>query len=419
VADDWPISYDDLEPYYTRVEYELGVSGPDGVQASPFDPPRSRPYPTPPHPFNCASHALKRGADKLGLHLVREPLAIPTKPWNGRPACIGAGTCVVGCSIAAKSSIDVTYVPKAEATGRVEIRPDCTAREITIGSDGKARSVIYFDAAGREQEIGARAIVVAGNAVETPRLLLMSRSTQFPEGLANSSGLVGKYFMEHLGVWAYGLFSERLDPWRGPPSGGVIQDYYATSRRNAFARGWTIVVTFSSHWPLAVASGVPGWGAEHKAQTKQRFAHVTGVCSCGEQLPDVRNRVVLDPFVKDHLGLPVPHLVNRTYDNDRAMISAIRVRLKELLEAAGATEIWGNQYWPGMPSHYMGTCRMGTNPATSVVDPWCRTHDVPNLFIGDGSVFVTGGGVNPALTISAVAARTADGMIAAFKRREL
>jgi choline dehydrogenase-like flavoprotein len=351
--------------------------------------------------------------------MVREPLAIPTKDWNGRPACIGAGTCHLGCSIAAKSSIDVTYVPKAEATGRVEIRPVCMAREITVGSDGKARSVIYFDAAGCEREIAARAIVVAGNAVETPRLLLISTSRRFPDGLANSSGLVGKYFTEHLGVFAYGRFAERLDPWRGTPSGGIIQDYCATNTRNHFARGWTIVVTNSSHWPLSVAQRVPGWGAEHQARTKQLFGHFTGLCSIGEQLPDAGNQVTLDPIVKDNFGLPVPHLINRPNGNDQAMIKEICVRMTELLEAAGAVEIWGNEHVPGNLSHYLGTCRMGTDPATSVVDPWCRTHDVSNLYIGDGSVFVTGGSVNPALTISALATRTAEGILAAFKRGEL
>jgi choline dehydrogenase-like flavoprotein len=419
IADDWPISYADLEPYYTRVEYELGVSGPEGAQANPFEPPRSRPYPTPPHAFNRASKAVKHGADRLGLHLVREPLAIPTTGWNGRPACIGAGTCGLGCSISAKSSIDVTYVPKAEATGRVEIRPESMAREITVGPDGRARSVVYYDAAGREHEVRGRAIVVACNAVETPRLLLMSSSSRFPDGLANSSGVVGKYFTEHLGVWTTALFSERLDPWRGAPSGGLIQDYYATDSRRNFARGWSTLVTHSTHWPLYVAQRTRGWGAEHKARTKQLFAHFARVASIGEQLPDARNQVQLDPLVKDSFGLPVPHLVNRAYDNDKAMIQAISLRQRELLEAAGGTEISETGHQPGMGAHYHGTCRMGTNPATSVVDPWCRTHDVPNLFIGDSSVFVTSGAVNPALTISALATRTADGIADAFRRGDL
>jgi choline dehydrogenase-like flavoprotein len=419
VADDWPITYADLEPYYTRVEYELGVSGADGLGGNPFDPPRSQPFPTPPHEFNCASRRVKRGADKLGLHLVPAPLAIPTISWGGRPGCVRAGVCALGCKMMVKSSIDVTYVPKAEATGRVEIRPQCMAREITIGRDGKARSVVYFDAAGREHEIKARAIVMAGNAVETPRLLLMSTSGRFPNGLANSSDLVGKYFTEHLNVYTHGLFSDRIDPWRGPMAGGIIQDFYATDKRHSFVRGWTVEVNNSSQWPLSVARDVPGWGAAHKARTKELFAHRVTLDTVGEQLPDVHNHVTLDPSVKDNLGLPVPRLLNEARENDWAMITAIKACLRQIFEAAGAIEVRNPKYVPGWSSHYLGTCRMGTDPATSVVNAWGRTHDVPNLFIGDGSVFVTGASVNPSLTIMALATRTAEGITAAFKRGEL
>jgi choline dehydrogenase-like flavoprotein len=418
VADDWPISYADLEPYYTKVEFELGVSGPDVADANPFEPPRSRPFPTPPHELNLASRTIRRGADKLGLHLVREPLAIPTKDWDGRPACINAGTCRLGCKIEAKSSIDVTYIPKAEKTKRVQIRSECMAREITVGPDGKARSVIYFDTDGKEKEIAARVIVVAGNAVETARLLMLSKSGIFPDGLANSSGLVGKRFMEHLSVFAYGIFPERLDPWRGVPTGGIIQDFYATNPKNGFARGWTISVENENQWPLATANSIPGWGAEHKARMKEIFGHRVGLACDGEQLPDERNQVRLDPVVKDNYGLPVPLIVNAHFQNELAMIDAMSARHREILEAAGARDIHVEEIVPGSSSHYLGTCRMGKDPKTSVVDPVCRTHDVPNLFIGDGSVFVTGAAVNPALTISALAARTADGIVAAFKRGE-
>lgn len=416
IADDWPISYADLEPFYTQVEYELGVSGPDGNDANPFEPPRSRPFPTPPHEFNLASRIVKRGADKLGLHLVREPLAIPTRDWNGRPACISAGTCRLGCKISAKSSIDVTYIPKAERTGKVQIRTECMAWKITTGPDGRARSVIYFDADGHEKEIFARVIVVAGNAVETPRLLFLSASNQFPNGLANSSGLVGKRFTEHLSVFAHGVFPERLDPWRGVPTGGIIQDFYETNPRSSFARGWTISVENENQWPLATARSVPGWGPEHKARVKELFGHVVGLATDGEQLPDERNQVRLDHNVKDIYGLPVPLLINNHGKNDLAMIDAMSRKLKEILEAAGAKQIHVGQVIPGGSSHYLGTCRMGADPRTSVVDPWGRTHDVPNLFVGDGSVFVTVGSANPALTISALATRTAVGIVAAFKR---
>ena len=418
VADDWPLSYGDLEPYYTRVEYELGVSGPSGADANPFEPWRSQPYPTPPHDFNLASLTIKRGADRLGLHLVREPLAIPTKDWNGRPACINAGTCRLGCKIMAKSSIDVTYIPKAEKTQRVRIRTEAMARSITITPNGRARSVIYFGPDGEENEVFARVIVVAGNAVETARLLLLSKSRLFPEGLANSSGLVGKRFMEHLTAFAYGVFPHRLDPWRGVPTGGIIQDFYATNPKNGFARGYTISVENDNQWPLATALSIPGWGLEHKGRMKEVFGHGVGLATDGEQLPDDRNQVALDPAVRDNYGLPVPLIINTHFQNERAMLGAISTRLKEILEAAGAREIPVESVTPGNSAHYLGTCRMGTEPKTSVVDPWCRTHDVPNLFIGDGSVFVTGGAVNPALTISALATRTADGIIQAFRRGE-
>jgi choline dehydrogenase-like flavoprotein len=418
VADDWPITYAELEPYYTKVEYELGVSGPDGADASPFEPPRSKPYPTPAHGFNLASATIRRGAEKLGLHLVREPLAIPTKDWMGRPACINAGTCRLGCKITSKSSIDVTYIPKAERTRRVSILTECMAREITVAADGRARSVIYLDSEGREDEVVGRVIVVAGNAIETARLLLLSTSHLFPDGLANSSGLIGKRFMEHLSVFSHGLFSERLDPWRGVPTGGIIQDFYETNRSNQFARGFVISVENEPQWPLAIAHTVPGWGAEHKARVKANFGHMVGLASDGEQLPDERNQVRLDPTVKDLYGLPVPQIINEHGANDLAMIDTISRKLREILEAAEARSVVVNKIVTGASSHYLGTCRMGKDPRTSVVDPWCRSHDVPNLFVGDGSVFVTGGAANPALTISALATRTADGIIAGFSRGE-
>jgi choline dehydrogenase-like flavoprotein len=420
VANDWPISYGELEPYYTKVEYELGVSGPGGAFIDPFEPPRNKPYPTPHHELNCASRAIKRGADKLGLHMVPAAVACPTKPWGGRPSCVECGGCELGCFITAKSSIDVTYVRKAEATGRVEIRTQCMGREITVGADGKVKSVIYFNSEGKEHEIYARAIVVAGNAIETPRLLLLSKSKQFPNGLANSSGLVGKYLTGHIGGGVNGLFSERLYTWRGIPAGGLIQDFYETNKRNNFARGWVFEVHNGNKWPLAAANKINGWGAEHKARVKKYFGHTVYLSSCGEQLPDIRNQVTLDPDVKDHLGIPVPRLSNKLYENDHAMIKAIPQISKGILEAAGAIEIWQQEVRANASGvHFMGTCRMGKDPKKSVVDPWCRAHDIPNLFIGDSSVFVTGAAVNPSLTLMALATRTAEGIIAVFKRGEL
>jgi len=417
VGEDWPFTYEELEPYYTRVEYIIGAAGDDTL--NPFAPPRSRPYPTPPHPFNCASQHMKRAADRLGWHMAHSPVAMPTLPWQGRPNSIGCGACRLGCKIRAKGSVDVTYIPLAEKTGNVEIRPESMAFEITVGKDGRARSVRYFDAQGRIQEQPARLIAVAGNAIETPRLLLMSTSSLFPNGLANSSGVVGKYFMEHIAVFATLVLPDRVDAWKGIPAGGLIQDFYETRPEHPFARGFTIEINTGWQWPVSLARRIPGWGTEHKKRLLEVFGHTVGLGSVGEQLPDERNQVELDPEVKDIYGLPAPRLTNEPRENDRAMIRAIVQRMHDLAEAAGATFLEPPRYVPGGSSHYMGTCRMGTDPRTSVVNPWQQTHDVPNLFIVDSSVFVTGAAVNPSLTIMALATRTAKYIIEQVKRGNL
>ncbi len=420
VAEDWPIGYADLEPYYTRVEYELGMSGPEGAERNPFDSPRSQPFPTPPHRMTRAGEIVAQGARKLGLHPFVPALAIPTKSWGGRPACVEAGVCGYGCRISAKSSADVTYVRKAEATGRVTILECCMAREITIDSSNKARSVIFLDREGREQEVWTRAVVLAANAIETPRLLLMSTSRLYPKGLANSSGLVGKYLTEHLDAGARARFVQPLEPWKGVPISLMVQDYYETRKHRAFARGWLLEVSTAGNWPIPVARRVGGWGKDHKARMKERFGHELEVFAQGEQIPDIRNQVTLDPDVRDSFGLPVPRLESQPRGNDLAMLKAMERSLIDLLEASGASQIveaWSHR--PGASIHYMGTCRMGNDARTSVVDRWGRTHDVPNLFITDSSVFVTGGAAHPTLTLMALAARTAEYMVKLFKRGDL
>ena len=256
VGDDWPISYSDLEPYYTRVEYELGSRGPGGAESNPFEPPRSKPFPTPAHELSCASRLMQRGAQKLGLHWVQIPLAIPTVPWGGRPSCARAGVCGYGCRIKAKSSMDVTYVPKAEATGHVEIRPECLAREIVVGQDGRARSVIYFDGVGEEHEICGRAVVVAGNAIETPRLLLehLEAISQWPCEFKR----IGRQVSDGTPVESSrGAIRGPLDPWMGPPGGGLMQDFYETNKRNGFVRGWQVMPNQDWSWPQAFGLHLP------------------------------------------------------------------------------------------------------------------------------------------------------------------
>jgi choline dehydrogenase-like flavoprotein len=406
VGADWPITYEDLAPYYRKVELELGVSGQSG---DPWSPP-IEPYPNPPFEFSYANKILKRGFDKLGIRVWQMPRAILSRPFDGRPACIGAGTCASGCLTKAKSSVDVTYIPKAEATGRVEVRPESVVIRIEVDAGGKAKSVIYVDKDGLEHEQEAEVIIVSAGAVQSPRLLLASKSSRFPDGLANSSGLVGKYFMEHVAVRSTALFPERLDPFRGIPGGAYSRDFAHTASTNAFARGWKLSMTHGYvRGPASMADYfVPGWGASHKDYMRRNFGHLAGVTAGGEQLPDERNRVELDPEVVDDYGVPVPRITLEPRENDKLMLVAMEKQVREIVEAAGATEILRMHYKPGATSHYGGTCRMGDNPATSVLNSFCQSYDVPNLFVVDGSCLVTIGTSNPAPTIQAIATRAAE-----------
>lgn len=420
IADNWPLTYEEVEPYYVEVEYELGMSGPAPNDQNPFDSPRSKPFPTPAHPMTKAGQLFAAGARKLGLHPYVPALAMPTVPWDGRRACIEAGACGYGCRIEAKSSADVTYVRKAERTGRVEIRTSCMAREIALDSNGRAKSVVYFDQNRTEHSVEARAVVLAANAIETPRLLLLSTSSRYPSGLANSSGLVGKYLLDHLDAGTLVYREEPLEGWKGVPVSAMLQDFYETNKRNPFVRGWLLEVSTGGSWPIALARRIGGWGSTHKAAMKRRFGHELSIFAQGEQIPDIRNQVLLDPTMTDHFGLPVPKILSEARGNDFPMLKAMSQSIRELLTAMGVKEVlseWSHQ--PGASTHYMGSCRMGTDPRNSVVDRWGRAHDVPNLFIADGSTFVTGGAAHPTLTLMALAARTSDYIIERFKTGDI
>jgi choline dehydrogenase-like flavoprotein len=262
-------------------------------------------------------------------------------------------------------------------------------------------------------------VVVAGNAVESARLLLLSESSLFPEGLANSSGLVGKYFFEHLAVFTEAVFEQRVDPYRGTHGGGMIEYYCETNPEHDFVRGWTFEVNNGWLWPYSTARRIAGWGLEHKDAMRKNFGRIVGIATVGEQLPTVDNSVNLDPAVVDNHGVPVPRITNRVGANDRAMLKVIKARTVDLLEASGAVDIGEPRHNLGGSSHYMGTCRMGDDAQKSVLNRWCQSHDVPNLFVADSSGFVTGGTSNPALTVQALAAYSADAMIDLAGRGDL
>ena len=405
--DDWPITYAELEPYYTQAEQELGVSG----VAGPHDPPRSRPYPLPPLPNKPVGVLAERAAQRLGWTASPAPLAILSQPYRGRAACVQCGYCeTFGCEMQAKSSTLVTVIPAAVRTGRCEIRPDSYVREIEVDRGGRVTGVVYFDARGKEQRQSARAVVVCANGVETPRLLLMSTSRLFPNGLANSSGLVGRYLMYNGGAFAGGLFPHEINGYRGVHVSQVIHDFYELDPKLGLVGGGAIDTRFDFA-PIAFALGglspdAPRWGAGYKRALRQSFTRTMFAAAHTTSLPVESNNVTLDPTVKDAWGLPAARITFREHPNDQRLYRFFLDRSLELLEAAGAAQWWEyplDTYYPAV--HLLGTCRMGNDPSRSVVDRSHRAHDVPNLFLVDGSSLVTGGRGQPTCTIQALAYR--------------
>jgi len=429
---DWPITYEELEPYYERAEWDSGVSG--DADSNPFGAPRRRGYPNPPHPDRTASLRVKDGARRLGYHPFPTPMAINSRPYEGRPACIYGGTCSgYGCPIDAKGTTFAISLPRAQRTGRLDLRPQSLVFDITLGIDGRARGVRYMDeATGEEHEVSARHVFVCGNAVGTPHLLLMSRSGLFPDGLANSSGLVGRNLMFHLFTAVNFTLDRPGHAFAGLETHVAIDDLHPSNSSRGFIRGGVIAEqNYALKQPLMYALNVgndyPGtdraWGAPFKDYLRS-YRSTGSLVVVGEDLPMESNSVDLDPDVQDAYGLPVPRITHQQHPNDLAMGRWYGDRMLEIADAAGAVEKWvsfSSTYpEPAKGStHLHGTCRMGDDPALSVVDRWCRSHDVPNLWVADGSVFPTSGGYNPTLTILANAYRVADYFVTEAKKGAL
>jgi choline dehydrogenase-like flavoprotein len=416
--DDWPITYAELEPYYSRAEWELGVSGLAG--ASPFDPPRSRPYPLPPLPIKPVGVLAERGARKLGWTAFPAPMAILSRPYKGRSPCAHCGFCeTFGCEMRAKSSTLATMIPEAEATGRCEIRPRSYVRKVEVDDAGRVTGVTYFDARKREVFQRAKAVVLCANGAETPRLLLMSTSSRFPNGLANSSGWVGTHLMFNGGSLVGGLFEHEINGYKGVVDSRVIHDFYQLDPKLGIDGGGGLDIRFDfppiafAQWGLPMDA--PTWGADFKQMLRHYYTRSAYTLAHTTQLPVASNAVSLDPIVKDAWGLPAIRVTFAEHANDLKLYHFMEDRSKELLAAAGALKRWSfpidDSGAPFLPSvHLLGTCRMGNDPSRSVVDRNHRAHDVPNLFIVDGSSFVTSGRGQPTLTIQALAFRAAEHM---------
>jgi len=415
---DWPITYEDLEPYYTKVDWDVGVSG--GV--GPFDAPRTRGYPVPPMPIKSSGALLQAGARELGLHPHPAPMAILSKPHNGRAGCVHCGFCMLfGCEVGAKSSTLVAMIPEAEASGNCEIRAESTVFRVNTNTSGRVTDVLYWDRDGNEQSQKAKAVIMSANGAETARLLLMSESEQFPNGLANSSGNVGKYLMFNGLSYAYGLFDEPLNEFKSIQVTRVIHDFYETDPKRGFYGGGGIDGRSFPGSPILFAemglpSDVPTWGKGFKDALGQYYTRTLTLNGHTTSLPLASNSISLDPMVKDGHGRPAIRVTYNDHPDDISTMAFLQDRSVEILEAAGASKIWRQPVGPtSIAAHLLGTARMGNDARTSVVDRYHRAHDVPNLFICDGSSMVSSGRGQPTMTIQALAFRAAE-HIASFAR---
>ncbi|HVU42333.1 MAG TPA: GMC family oxidoreductase [Xanthobacteraceae bacterium] len=396
---DWPLDWREMWNYYAEVEDALKISGPINY---PWGPPRPR-YPYRAHELNAAALALAEGAEALGIAWSPTPLATVSAPRGRAHPCVYRGMCVIGCSTNAKQSVLITWLPRALDAG-AEIRDLAMVGRIEHDDSGKATGV-HYHRLGRWRFQKARNVVVAGYSIETPRLLLNSASSRFPDGLANSSGLVGKNLMVQANQAVWGISEREIRSYKGPPSLAITEHWNYTDVGKDFFGGYA----YMSQGPLPLTwsgtqSGKRGLWGQRLIDEMERYNHQVGLKIVGECMPQERNRVTLTAE-RDQYGLPVPRVTYSYCDNDNKLIAHSLAFMRQALEAAGATEIWDET---DDTCHLNGTARMGDDPKTSVVNADCRSWDIPNLWICDGSVFPTVGGVNPSLTIQAIACRTAD-----------
>jgi choline dehydrogenase-like flavoprotein len=421
---DWPITYGDLEPYYSKVEWEMGVSGLAG--ASPFDPPRSKPYPMPPLPVKSSGVIFERAARQLGWNPFPAPMAILSQAYAGRSACVNCGFCLAfGCEVGAKSSSLATAVRMAEKSGHCEIRPNSYVHRIEMNDRGLATGATYFDAQRNTVLQRAKAVIVCANGAETPRLLLLSANKQFPDGLANSSGMVGKNLMLNSAAVSLGVFDEPLNDYQGFAVSRVLHDFYELDKEKVgFYGGGGLDARFDLT-PIGFAlgslpPGSPRWGRDYKSMLQNNFVRTMEIFGHGTSLAREENSFSLDTELKDSWGLPALRMTYKDHPDDLQLATWLGARSLELLDAAGAKQKWTLPVTEQeFAVHLLGTCRMGNDAKTSVINSDHRAHDVKNLFLCDGSSLVTSGRGQPTMTIEALAFRAADRITALAKRGEI
>ena len=415
--EDWPIGYEDLEPHYERAEREIGVSGKGG--ANPFEARRANGYPMPPLPYSREASHFKAAAERLGLHPFPIPMAINSEYYMGRVGCVRCPHCVgFACETLSKSSTADTVIPRAEKTGNCDLRTECVVKEVLTDSRGRATGVTYFQ--GRELiEQPAEIVVVSCSATESPRLLLSSKSKLFPNGLGNNNDWVGRNLQGHAYSGAFGLFEEELFDGKGPGAGVAMCDFNhgndgvigGAMMANEFIR---LPYLFSQRHPVPA---VGRWGAEHKAFMRKYYKRSGGIKGPVQEMPVFTNRVEIDESLRDYWGMPVAKLTGKRHPEDQKTGRFVAERAAEILREAGATEVFLSVAGKGLSGgqHQSGTCRMGDDPKTSVTTKHGKLHDVDNVFVVDGSLHVTNGGFNPALTIQALAFWCSDYIVKEWK----
>ena len=421
-VEDWPITYADLEPFYHQAECEVGVSGSN--DGNPFAAPRRKPFPMPPFALDPESRLVWDVGKKMGLHPFHVPFLRNSVPRNGRPACIHQHSCVgFQCPIDAKNGSQNTVIPVALASGNCELRIRAMATELVVDDRGRLTGVRYVDENDKVHEISARVVVVAGGSNATARLLMTSRSKLFPNGAGNNHDVVGRNITSHAYVDARGFVDHDLYTPAGPGAGTAFMDF--SHDNSGFICGGIVHTDFRwvpSIFAAAKWQGVPEWGKAHRDFMRTHYRRMIRVCGPMQQTPRWENRIRLDPKRKDHWGLPLLASEGGEHPNDAKGRCFLSDRCADIIRACGAKMIvqGGNdpaprKWWGGGGQHQSGSCRMGADPKKSVTDKWSRVWDFPNLFIADGSVHVNNGGMNPVLTIMALAFRTASHIVEKHK----
>jgi choline dehydrogenase-like flavoprotein len=388
---DWPITLAEMEPYYERAEDKMGVTGTHGI---------------PRLPGNNNFKVLAAGAKKVGYQTVHTGnMAINSQPRDGRGSCQQIGFCFQGCKSGAKWSTLYTEIPKGEATGNLEVRPNAQVLKIEHNDKGLVTGVVYADKDGKQHEQKARIVCVAGNSIESPRLLLNSASAKFPDGLANSSGQVGKNYMRHTTGSVYGIFDKPVHMYRGTTMAGIVRDEAVFKPERGFVGGFELE-TLSLGLPFMAAFLDPGaWGSDFTS-AMEAYSHMAGMWIVGEDMPQETNRITLHATEKDAYGLPIPDVHFDDHANDAAMRNYAFKQGSAIYDAVGATRTIHTPPYPS--THNLGTNRMSEKAQDGVVNKHGQTHDIANLFVSDGSQFTSGAAENPTLTIVALAIRQAE-----------